>query len=667
MRVQRPGRRRSRGQSLVIVALGGVALIGMTGLALDGGYEVDVYRNAQNGADSGALAAARAIYENQANSTYLNALDSNQGLCGTTSPYGVAPKQVLENNRTAVPGCIAKTLTTYKPAGPDGFQSYGALATVDADVGVSGLATLDSHIGVNEATAAVTDQTTPAASGSVDIAGLSASLTAISNSLLSASGSADLYGCSSSASGAGSSDIVPAAGGSCPGNSLALSLALRILLVSLNVNVDTQLGLSGNIDTSPGSISLVKQALASIVPTTGIPQQRDSTNIAGASLGVLGAVTINANAGTTTTLTGNLGGDETGSQTSVNLANVGTTVAGTAINLSAVDAKAKVSYDPVNGFQATTSCSLLSGEGSGTITIAGVALALNSDCSFTAVNIPGVLSVGSTKSVNCQTGTYGEVCTASVCVLNISVLQALSGVASLDVCLGKATASADFTPVTNTGGIIVTSKIPTHTFFLGVVGVHQTNPEAEAAAVPRQVTDVSSAAFADAPYAVSYYATEASGGQSYCNGSYGPLIPGCNYTVWGSGVDYNAYMDSHCSPTGTSCWDGELKSTSNHAVGTDVTAVLNAAGGGPSSVISGSTYILLPVIDDTGQVIQYGLFEPTSDNKVYTLARNPDPVNSVVAPLAQSETDGAWMPNDEGAVSTKLVDPSYFTSTSGWS
>jgi hypothetical protein len=37
-----------------------------------------------------------------------------------------------------------------------------------------------------------------------------------------------------------------------------------------------------------------------------------------------------------------------------------------------------------------------------------------------------------------------------------------------------------------------------------------------------------------------------------------------------------------------------------------------------------------------------------------------------VAPTAQSETTGSWMPNDEGAVSIKLVDPSYFNAT-GWS
>ncbi len=665
-RVRRPGRRGDRGQSLVMVALGGVALIGMTGLALDGGYEAGVYRNAQNGADAGALAAARTIYENQANSSYLSTL------CTTTKATpGVAAKQVYLNNSGATPTCTAKTLSTYAPAGPDGFHSYGALATIDAGVSVLGLASLSAHIGVNEATADVTANPTPAASGSVDIASLSASLTAISDALLSASGSSTLFACSSSSSGAGTSQFVPAAGGSCPGNSLALSLALQILLVSLNVNVGTQLGLTGNIAAGPAGITLVKQALSSVVPSSGIAQQRDFTRVVGASLGVLSTVTLNANVGTTSSTTGNLGGDSTGVQTSVNVADLSATIAGIAISLSALDATAKVSYDPVNGFQATTSCTLPSGGGPAQIQIAGATLGVTADCSYTPVSIPGVLSIGSTRSVNCQAGPNGQVCTASVCVLDVSVLSLLSGVSSIHVCLGKAQASADFKPQTNTGGVIVTSQIPTPTFFLGVVGTHVTNPKATAAAAPRQVTDVSTDTFAAAPYAVPYAATERTGGASFCtSGTFGPPVPGCNYTVWGSSMDGTTAMEKQlgCTPTGTQCWQGRLDPSSNHAQGQTVTAK-SGTGTGPSPLVSGSRYLLLPVINDEGIVVQYGLFQSTADSHIFTLARTPDPTatpSAVVAPLAQAPTTGDWLPNDEGAVAVKLVDPSYFTGA-GWS
>jgi hypothetical protein len=352
--------------------------------------------------------------------------------------------------------------------------------------------------------------------------------------------------------------------------------------------------------------------------------------------------------------------------TTTNLASLSATIAGTSITASAVDTTAKVSYDPVNGFQATTSCSLLSAEGTAQLKVGTATVTLGADCSYTPITIPGVLSVGPTKSVNCQTGPNGQLCTASVCALSISVLEALSGVNSITVCLGKATASADFKPVTQTGGVVVTSQIPSPTFFLGVVGATTTNPKAVAGALPRQVTDVSPAVFADAPYAVSYYATEQTGGASFCNGSYGPLLPGCNYTVWGSGVDRNSAMDEHvCMPVTTHCWQGQLSSTSSHAQGQYVTAVAGA-GGGPSPFLSGSKYLLLPVIGTDGKVLQYGMFQSTSDSKIYTLVRTPDPSTSLVVPLAQSETTGDWIPTDEGAVATKLVDPSYFNS-SGWS
>ncbi|MEA2672720.1 MAG: putative Flp pilus-assembly TadE/G-like, partial [Chloroflexota bacterium] len=60
--VRRVRRRHSRGQSLVVVALSGIALLGIVGLALDGGMEAGNFRQAQNAADAGALAAARLIF-----------------------------------------------------------------------------------------------------------------------------------------------------------------------------------------------------------------------------------------------------------------------------------------------------------------------------------------------------------------------------------------------------------------------------------------------------------------------------------------------------------------------------------------------------------------------------------------------------------------------------
>ena len=82
--------RREGGQSAVVLALGGVTLVALAGLALDGGMAVGAYRHAQNAADAGALAAARQIY--------LNALQGTQSDADTLKQ--VAQLEVQRNNAT---------------------------------------------------------------------------------------------------------------------------------------------------------------------------------------------------------------------------------------------------------------------------------------------------------------------------------------------------------------------------------------------------------------------------------------------------------------------------------------------------------------------------------------------------------------------------------------
>lgn len=56
--------RRERGQVLVLVALGLVAMLGMVGLVIDGGYAFAQQRGSQNGADAAATAGALVLAEN---------------------------------------------------------------------------------------------------------------------------------------------------------------------------------------------------------------------------------------------------------------------------------------------------------------------------------------------------------------------------------------------------------------------------------------------------------------------------------------------------------------------------------------------------------------------------------------------------------------------------
>src|SRR5262245_38321498 len=49
------------GQALILIVFAIVGLIGMTGLTIDGGFVYSDRRNAQNAADTAALAAARSM------------------------------------------------------------------------------------------------------------------------------------------------------------------------------------------------------------------------------------------------------------------------------------------------------------------------------------------------------------------------------------------------------------------------------------------------------------------------------------------------------------------------------------------------------------------------------------------------------------------------------
>jgi hypothetical protein len=538
----------------------------------------------------------------------------------------------------------------------------------DTNVNLGGLipsvADLKAHVGVNETTGDVVVNPTPTASGSVDLVGLQASDTVLG--LPVASGNASLFACSSSASGYGTSQTTPAGGGTCPTSSLALTLA-----GVLNVNASLSLSLSPN----PG---LLLQSSSSRIGATGVPQQRGFSRMVNAatptSLSELGDVNIATTDGSTISVAGSLGGATTGVRSSTTLANVAATILSTSISLQALSATAKVTWDPVNGFQAKTNCVLGVGTVDGKFRIARagfgtVDVSVDANCNYTLVNIPGVLTISPTKTVNCQAGPNGQVCTADVCVLNVQVLSILAGVNSLSVCLGRATATADFKPVTQNSGVVVTATIPTPTFFMPVLGVLSTSPTATAGAVPRQITDVSAAAFAVAPYAVSYQATERAGGAGFCTvGSFGPLQPGCAYTVWGTSIDRNTSAETalRCAP-GVQCWQGVLDPASSHAQGQQVTPSSAAGSPGPAPLLTGARYVLLPVIDDTLNVLFYGLFQQTAPgSSVYTLARTPDPTATpnVLGPLAQDGTSGDWVPTDEGAVAAKLVDiTSYFA---GW-
>lgn len=82
-----PTNRKQRGQSLVLIALAAVLLLGMSGLAIDGGILYSDRRHAQNAADAAAMAGAFAILQGNdpVAAAYSRAADNDFDNNGTTN------------------------------------------------------------------------------------------------------------------------------------------------------------------------------------------------------------------------------------------------------------------------------------------------------------------------------------------------------------------------------------------------------------------------------------------------------------------------------------------------------------------------------------------------------------------------------------------------------
>ncbi|HET9050787.1 MAG TPA: hypothetical protein VFO60_03735, partial [Candidatus Dormibacteraeota bacterium] len=507
------------------------------------------------------------------------------------------------------------------------------------------LATLATHVGVNEATASTA--ATPSASGNVDLASLQATLTLLG---LPTSASSSLFSCGTSRTTPGTTTAP--AGGTCPQSSLALSLTPLPLTT---VNVVSTIGLTNPV---PG---LIEQSSQSEIPaaadTAKEPQERDFTSVANETVGVGAVTSLTAAVASTALHEGSLGGS-TGTSGSVGVearsqaVNVSGTVGGLAVSIQGFNVGATVAWSPTTGFTTTTDCTTAG------ISINGTVLT-QTGCVIPPITLGGLLSIKSDKTTTCVPSGADEVCTADVCLLDITLLS-VPGLNSASVCLGKAHASATFEPVTNVAAITITGHVPTPTYFVRLVGVAQTNPASTASATPEQVLDEGADWFADAPYAVNYDATAVgtSDQAAWCTLTYGPLTPGCGYVLYGGSIATNNTANQTLNGQGLGNWQGRLDTNSSHRVGTSVTYA-NGAGSGPSAN-AGSTYVLLPVIGGAAGdsvVAYYGLFHLDTLHPGWgTLVKTPDPTNSVVAPTVQSEGGIGWNPDVEGAVSVKLVD-----------
>src|SRR5262249_52370489 len=151
-------------------------------------------------------------------------------------------------------------------------------------------------------------------------------------------------------------------------------------------------------------------------------------------------------------------------------------------------------------------------------------ITVNADCT---VSIPSfsnaaVISIGSVNSTPACTAGAGGTYTCSTTVCLFQVKLNIAGLTNATVCIGSATASGTFTPVSRVGAVEETSAIPTSTYFLRVLGVNSTSPTTTSGAMPQQVIGESKAMYQMAPYAITDLRTPSGG--AGCPSTRGPLL-----------------------------------------------------------------------------------------------------------------------------------------------
>ena len=118
----KPINRTERGQALILIVIGIIALIGMTGLTVDGGGAYAEKRNAQNAADTAVLAAALAkVHGDDWQSVAFSRAASNgydnNGTTNAVEVYGCEDPSsscgYYEGNSEYVESVITSTIKTY--------------------------------------------------------------------------------------------------------------------------------------------------------------------------------------------------------------------------------------------------------------------------------------------------------------------------------------------------------------------------------------------------------------------------------------------------------------------------------------------------------------------------------------------------------------------------
>lgn len=608
------------------MAVSGVALITVTGLALDAGYAAGKYRQTQAAVDAGSLAAARAIA--------VAAETSPPTFPSKASLKTVSDREVQHNG--ALPGTFSSgggggggggssaSLTTggydyFIPdtssvsgatAGYSGVKSHVALTTVSASVPL--VANVKVALDEAEADAAVGSAALgghATANGQVDVANIQATILG----LISTGNHLSNIKCHSSSRTYSSTGPTSPPGTSCDS--------------ALGALVDTILGIIDPVVSTVGVSVAPGQTTSSIGSTSApyFPQAYSSQALATTSSVTDASTAVSTSAGSVTAQVGN--SPSVLASADLNLASLA--VSGIlSVSAAAGTVHAQLDYSPTGGITASWKCD------TATVTVAGTAYPLPADC--TIPSLPPTIA-----GVSVRTNSYVLTCVSALncqlkgCLLDLSVAATVA-----DVCLGaidltavgskwstsSTTSGSGSTdsggPGSGSGGwgtaggltgcVTTTGYSNSPTFFMSVMGWMVTHPSGSSTSCLLQVADEGGAAFTSAPYAIPDWATPQ---DCACNSA--PLALGHQYYLYGS------FMQTY-SPVAkfTASWAGQVSAVAGHSVGSTLSSV-NGSGPGPSTYVSGGSYYLIPVINPATAIVEYyAVFKTVAGNSHLGLLTN---------------------------------------------
>ncbi len=703
-------RRRQRGQAAVIVALGGVTLIALVGLALDGGMAVGAYRHAQNAADAGALAAARQVYLNAltgatSNPTTLSPVASaevqrNSAQLGETSGGATSSwdggdemhtadgMSISYRNAAAQLGWVfTGAQTTYVPNVGVGLTGQSALADVIANGGSLLSPASTSMQSVETTSNAV--MALPASGGSTASSkvavGVASAPSLGQNGSLSCWQSQAQYHAGQDTVGA----TTACGSGTMPsGVSMAGSLvsgygtdarvyaddhptaAPRVVATSVNqsdngVTVAAQIAATGTtLDWDPvAGLSAASATLAGGVQVSYTPSLAAAMlSVSSSLIGMAVTLSVNAQGQTAVTVTClpatlTVGGTLVGAVAAT--VNVNSSCSASGLNVAGVSVP---SVQPA----AASACSSNADTGVVTCQIQACFLRATLPTTPTATSVcigENNLTLSGTPetTTSCCTSTPTPTATATPTATSSATATPTPSATATPTPTATATPASSPTPnpipsgptqnpwVRFSGEVTVTARVQQPTFFMGVLGWTQTTPSATATADVEAVVDEPAASFAASPFAMPDTAWTMGAGSVEEH-----LTVGHSYYLYGPAMQTNSpslWMQETVAGT----WEGQLAATSAHRVG--ATNTVTGASGlttTPQPFLPSGAFVLEPIFNPVSGVIEcYGAFvRVTGQQYWYTL------VNSLPAAggyAVQATSVPGWITFDEGAVSVKLV------------